>query len=131
MNGGYAEALYFLTGENKSYNRQSGIFVQTIPKNNVNFSQCQYGAWQVGLRYDWLDLNSGAISGGRNQDVTLGLNWWINANIRYQFNVVGTYLNNPSTIAAQPGNTIGSLQGSQFTGEGLITAVGARMDITY
>ena len=130
MSGGYAECLYALTGENAVYNRQTGVFGQFIPKNNVNFSQGQYGAWQVGMRYDWLDMNSGLITGGRNQDATLGVNWWINPNIRYQFNVVGTYINN-AVPTAQAGNTIGSLQGTQFTGDGLIMTVGARMDITY
>lgn len=132
--GGYGELLYFLTGENKSYNRQTGAFNQVVPLNNVNFSEGKYGAWQIGARYDYTDLNSQLITGGMNQNGTLGLNWFINPNIRFQFNVVLSYINN-STANNSPGAgaaaTSGALAGSRFTGEGLYTIVGTRMDISF
>ncbi|WP_157605329.1 OprO/OprP family phosphate-selective porin [Schlesneria paludicola] len=134
MQGGYVEGLYFLTGENKVYNRQTGLFGQVIPKNNVNFSECKYGAWQVGARYDWMDMNSGLIAGGRNQNGTLGLNWFLNPNIRFQFNTVFSYIDNSAnpTIPGPVGSAAtGALQGAKFTGEGLIVTVGTRMDISF
>lgn len=134
MYGGYLEALYFLTGENKSYNRQTGLFNQVVPIKNVNFSKCEYGCWQVGTRYDWMDLNSGLITGGRNQAGTIGLNWWINPMIRFQFNTVFTYINNGANpvIAGPVGSAAsGTLQGAKFTGDGLIVTIGSRMDISF
>jgi phosphate-selective porin OprO/OprP len=141
MSGGYCEALYFLTGENKTYNRQTGLFGQVVPLKNFKPSECTYGAWQTGLRYDWMDMNSGLIVGGKNQDVTLGLNWFLNPNVRFQFNVVGTYINNGANTtitstsvppAAPNGSAAtGAIQGSKFTGDGLIMTVGTRMDITF
>ena len=134
MSGGYAEVLYFLTGENKTYNRQTGLFGQVVPKNNVNFSQGKYGAWQVGTRYDWMDLNSGLITGGRNQNGTIGLNWFINPNIRFQFNTVFSYINNAlEPIIPGPVGSLasGTLRGAKFTGDGLILTVGTRMDISF
>lgn len=132
--GGYAELLYFLTGENKSYNRQTGLFNQVVPTNNVNFAQGQYGAWQLGARYDYMDLNSGLITGGMNQNGTIGLNWFINPNIRFQFNVVLSYINNAVTNnspGAGAAASSGALAGARFTGEGLYTIVGTRMDISF
>ena len=132
--GGYAEVLYFLTGENKSYNRQTGLFNQVVPKNNVNFSEGKYGAWQLGTRYDWIDLNSGLITGGRNQNGTIGLNWFINPNVRFQFNTVLSYINNaPPPLIPGPVGTVatGTLFGSKFTGDGLIVTIGTRMDISF
>ena len=125
--GGYAELLYFLTGENKSYNRQTGLFNQVVPLNNVNFAEGKYGAWQVGGRYDFMDLNSGLITGGMNQNATVGLNWFINPNIRFQFNTVFSYINNNATANANPAAgiagsaaaTSGAISGAKFTGEGL------------
>ncbi|HEY4263313.1 MAG TPA: porin, partial [Schlesneria sp.] len=128
MQGGYVSSMYFLTGENRSYNRQSGVFGRTIPKENLRFSDCKYGAWQVGLRYDWLDLNSGQVSGGFNQNVTVGLNWWLNPNLRFMVNYVCGYVQN-SAGTLNAGN--GTLVGSKFLGDGTIQSIGARMDMSY
>lgn len=129
MYGGYAEALYFLTGENRDYNRVSGVFNRVIPKNNANFSECHYGAWQVGVRYDYLNVNSRGINGGQNQDGTFGINWFLNPNLRFQCNYVLSWVNNagPSGIVA----TNGALVGAKFVGDGLIQSVGTRIDWTY
>ena len=62
FNGGYIEALYFLTGENRQYNRQSGVFDRVVPFQNAfstRTGQFGWGAWQPGIRLDWLNLNSG------------------------------------------------------------------------
>ncbi len=135
MSGGYAEALYFFTGENKTYNRQTGLFGQVVPLKNFNPSQGTYGAWQGGVRYDWMDLNSGLVTGGMNQNGTLGLNWFLNPNIRFQFNCVFSYIDNNSGAINPALNAVsianGSLQGARFNNEGLITTLGTRMDITF
>ena len=134
ITSGYAEALYFLTGENKIYDRQRGVFGQVIPKNNFKPTQGTYGAWQIGTRFDWTDLNSGLINGGRNENGTVGLNWFLSPNIRFQFNTVLSYVNNVGNpVIGGPVGTAatGTLQGSKFTGEGMIVTVGTRMDINF
>ncbi|HEX3871246.1 MAG TPA: porin, partial [Pirellulales bacterium] len=130
--GGYVEALYFLTGENRQYQRLAGTFGRVVPYSNafwVRGAGFNKGAWQVGARYDWLDLNSGAVSGGQNQDMTLGLNWFLNPNARLQFNYVGSWINNAAS-ATFPG-TVFSLNGSKFVGNGYIQTVGMRMDFNF
>jgi phosphate-selective porin OprO/OprP len=136
--GGYVQALYFLTGESRAYNRQSGVFGRTIPLQNAFFttrgSGCHgWGAWQAGIRYDWLDMNTqgGAanLNGGNEQDLTLGLNWFLNPNARFMINGVGSWVNNAASFTA-PG-TAGALNGSRFTGDGTILQFGSRMDFTF
>ncbi|MFO1096320.1 MAG: porin [Planctomycetaceae bacterium] len=130
MNGGYAEVLYFLTGENRTYIQQSGVFGRTIPKQNADIRKGQWGAWQVGVRYDWVDLNYGAfVNGGQEQDATFGVNWFLNANARFQFNYVISWVDNAPPVTF-PG-TAGALNGSRFVGDGTIQTFGARMDFNF
>ena len=58
------------------------------------------------MRYDVLDLNSGAlVNGGNASDLTFGLNWFLNANARFQLNYVLTWVNNaaPATFPGSVG----------------------------
>ena len=91
--GAYAEVLYFLTGEHRLYNKKNGAFDRIVPNRNYylvngeNDSRIfQSGAWQVAARYSYLDLNDGPIRGGQLNDVTLGLNWFLNPNAKVQWN---------------------------------------------
>lgn len=93
--GCYFQGLYFLTGEHRLYNRKTGVFDRVKPYENFFLVDtcdggCGHGlgAWQIGLRYSWLDLRDSGIDGGIIQDVTLGLNWYLNANSKIQFNTV-------------------------------------------
>ena len=91
FNGGYVQALWFLTGENRVYNRTRGCFDRVVPYENYfnmpgQHLPCGYGAWQVGARYSYTDLNNQGIQGGYINELTLGLNWFLNPNLKYQFN---------------------------------------------
>jgi phosphate-selective porin OprO/OprP len=127
--GGYISALYFFTGENRTYIRQSGVFGRTIPNENFSFSKRTWGAWQGGIRFDWQDLNSGLVNGGNAQDLTFGLNWFLNPNARFQFNYVLSWVNNGPAVTF-PG-TVGALNGARFVGDGKINSFGGRMDFTF
>ena len=48
------------------------------------------GAWQVGVRYNHLDLNDKGINGGILDNWTAGLNWFWNPNMKWQFNYMET-----------------------------------------
>ncbi len=96
--GWYAEALVFLTGEHREYERKEARFGRVIPHQNGHvvrqdcgpWHYCP-GAWQLGARYSKLDLDDEGIRGGTTQDVTIGLNWFVNPNMKYQFNYVWTH----------------------------------------
>lgn len=90
FSGYYAYASYFLTGEHRAYKNSTGTFDRVKPK--TNFGKGGTGAWEVALRYSELDLNDDPITGGELQDITFGLNWYLNPNVRAMLNYVLTDL---------------------------------------
>lgn len=94
--GGYVEVLYFLTGETREYKRTTAVFDRVVPHENAFLLDGEgdmvagLGAWQVGARYNYLNLNDKGIDGGILNDWTLGLNWFLNPNMKVQFNYSAT-----------------------------------------
>jgi phosphate-selective porin OprO and OprP len=90
--GGYAEILYFLTGERQSYDKAAGAFGRVVPNTNLRMKRGEgisgLGAWQLGVCFSYLDLDDKAIQGGRLWDCTVGLNWYWNPNMKVQFNYI-------------------------------------------
>jgi phosphate-selective porin OprO and OprP len=90
--GYYVEALYFLTGERRTYNKQTATFNRVIPYEPFFLVPGHdgplfgTGAWEAGIRYSWVDLSSASILGGVLHDVTFGLNWYLNPNAKLQWN---------------------------------------------
>ncbi len=97
--GGYVEALYFLTGEVQPYDRRAGVFGRVVPLHNYHLKKgdCNWscGAWQLGVRFGYLDLNDKTIDGGTVYDWTVGLNWFLNANMKVQLNVIAEHHDAP------------------------------------
>jgi phosphate-selective porin OprO/OprP len=106
--GGYVQALYFLTGEHDEYLRREGVFGRQVPHEDYHLKKgdphCSLGAWQLGVRFGYVDLNDKAIQGGTIYDWTVGLNWYLNANMKVQFNYILEHRN-------QPGATEGWING--------------------
>lgn len=86
FSGFYIEAGWFLTGESMNYKASSGSFSRVSPKGVVG--QGGIGAWQVALRFSSLDLTDEDISGGEEDNFTLGLNWYATPNIRFTANYI-------------------------------------------
>jgi phosphate-selective porin OprO and OprP len=88
FSGYYAQAGYFLTGDHHPYDLGDGVFGRVIPKQNFSLEKGTYGALELAARYSHLDLEDGAVNGGKLTDVTVGLNWHMNANTRLMLNYV-------------------------------------------
>ena len=54
------------------------------------------GAWEVAVRGSWIDLNDDDIRGGELTDVTLGVNWYMNAYAKMQFNYIHAFQRSPA-----------------------------------
>jgi phosphate-selective porin OprO/OprP len=98
--GGYVQLLVFLTGEHDNYNKQTGAFDRVIPRENLAWGRhaCGRGgpgAWQLGARYNYLDLNDEGLDGGILHNATAGLNWFLNPNMKVQFNYIATHRDAP------------------------------------
>jgi phosphate-selective porin OprO/OprP len=92
--GVYAFASYFITGEHRSYKVQEAAFDRIKPKQNFFDGEGGAGAWEVALRYSRLDLEDAGVRGGKSDDITLGVNWYLNPNVRVMFNYVWADLEN-------------------------------------
>lgn len=91
--GLYAYASYFVTGEYRAYSTKDAIFTRVRPLKNFSPTGDGFGAWELALRYSYLDLNDDNISGGIMSDTTLGVNWYLNPNMRIMLNYIFTNLN--------------------------------------
>ncbi|MCH8964171.1 MAG: porin [Planctomycetes bacterium] len=87
FNAFYTQASYFLTGEHRKYKQASGTFTRVRPLKNFRDDGGR-GAWEVAARYSYIDLDRANINGDRLDDFTLGLNWYLNPNMRVMFNYI-------------------------------------------
>ncbi len=81
FDGWYVSASWLITGEARRYDAERGRFRSIKPQH-------AYGAWELAIRYSDIDLSDHDIAGGRQQDITLGLNWYLNRNLRFLANYV-------------------------------------------
>ncbi len=86
--GYYLYVSYFLTGEYREYDTSRGVFTGVRPKSYFRFREKGWGAWEVALRHSYIDLNDKNISGGKEKNFTLGLNWYFTSKTRVMFNYV-------------------------------------------
>lgn len=103
FHGGYAQVFYYLTGEHDEYSRKTGVFERVVPRRNATRSGSAWplfcdGAWQAGVRYDYIDLNYADIRGGVLNDLTAGLNWFLNPNMKIQWNYSATHRESGSGV---------------------------------
>ncbi len=92
-NSGYAEVLYFVTGESRAYDRLEARFDRPIPRNNfyvvrdpTGRLRASEGAVQLAMRYQYACLSDHQINGGTLNALTFGVNWMFNPNSRLYFN---------------------------------------------
>jgi phosphate-selective porin OprO/OprP len=90
--GFYTEASYFVTGDHRQYRPQFGYFDRIIPIHNFSLTGPGWGAWQVAARFSRLSLDSKTIHGGDLDDITAGLNWYLNPNAKITANYVWAHL---------------------------------------
>jgi phosphate-selective porin OprO/OprP len=90
--GFYVFASYFLTGEQRSYKLSKGAFDRVSPRHNFSSDLENWGAWEVAARFSRLDLGSKDVRGGALDDVTAGVNWYLNPVMRIEVNYVWAHL---------------------------------------
>jgi len=135
----YAEVLYFLTGESRTYSKIEYRFDRPIPHNNfyairgggsgrrLSLSE---GAWQAGIRYNYLCLSDGEVNGGVLNGCTLGLNWLLNPNARVYFNYDFTYRSFTNTPYTKD-STGAVVPAPSYDGSGWIHGFGTRLAFDF
>lgn len=76
FDGWYVYGSWFPGGETRPY--KEGAFGRVEADN----------AWELALRYSSLDLDDGAVQGGTEDDITLGVNYYVNPHLRFMVNYV-------------------------------------------
>jgi phosphate-selective porin OprO/OprP len=95
--GFYVQGSYFLTGEHRNYNASRGFFSRVTPRHEFRPLRGGWGAWELGARFSYVDLNDEGIQGGRERNFTAGLNWYLTRNYRLMFNYVRAYVKDRAT----------------------------------
>ena len=97
FDGWYAYASWFVTGESRNYRPKKGAFGKIKPHRD--------SAVELALRFSNLNLNDSGITGGEQNNTTLGLNWYFNPQIRLMFNYL--WIDNDE-FADDNGDVLGS-----------------------
>jgi phosphate-selective porin OprO/OprP len=95
FSGYYVQVSYFLTGEHREYDRRFGrLGAHYIPnvfnpfwflKDENGRWSWNTGAWELAARWSHLSLDDGLVQGGQLDGLELGLNWYLNNNMKVQF----------------------------------------------
>jgi phosphate-selective porin OprO and OprP len=78
FSGWYVQGSWIVSGERRSY--RDGIFRGLTPGSPNR------GAWELSARFSTLDLNDAGIAGGAQDIITLGINYYPSANVRFMLN---------------------------------------------
>ncbi|MGH6957274.1 MAG: OprO/OprP family phosphate-selective porin [Caulobacteraceae bacterium] len=125
FDGGYGEVSWTLTGEAHPYNRQAGAYYRIAPARPFSLEHGGWGAWELAARISYADLtsgfvagealsaNPGAVDGGRQTAVTLGLNWYPDDFVRFlvDYNHVDVAKANGAAVKGAP---LGAPVGASF-----------------
>jgi phosphate-selective porin OprO/OprP len=118
--GAYAQVAYRLTGENRTFDKRTATLGKVIPYTDFfSFTGPRrgivgWGAWEIAARWSYVSLinpgnlqylpGSSGVGSGRLDDSTLGLTWFWNAYMKWQFNWIHAELHN-----MQRGYSVGDL----------------------
>jgi phosphate-selective porin OprO/OprP len=98
--GAYAQATWFLTGEARGYERSRGIFQRVTPYTNFWLVRTNdgldagWGAWELAARWSAVDVSDAVFRGrdrGIENDMTVGVNWYWNPNVRWMMHWIHTW----------------------------------------
>lgn len=131
FSGWYVEGSWILTGEAKPYavsnmNNEIGSWGAPRVSHPFSLKGGSWGAWEFAARYSDTDLNwreniGGAVNpgvaGGEEKIVTLGLNWYLNNNVRLVLNDMIVKVDRQTAVGVVAGD--GSQRGQDLNILGL------------
>ena len=102
--GGYITAAWVLNGQGPKYSldgktaTEIGIFKRVEPTKDQRVSHGGVGVFEAALRYSAVDLTSGDVRGGIQQDITAGLNWYPEPFLRVMANYIHAWADPTSAL---------------------------------
>lgn len=92
--GGYIEAAWVLNGDGRPYMlvpddaSSYAVFGGIKVPDEKRVTHGGIGVFELGFRVSALDLGDGTVQGGRQHDITAGLNWYPDRNLKIMLNYV-------------------------------------------
>jgi phosphate-selective porin OprO/OprP len=113
VGGAYSHLSWFLTGENRIFERfgQHGAqFARSRPCHNLRLTpgDCRWGGWEAKARWSWLDLARADF--GQYNDLTIGFNWYWSDRTRVMFDWIHPW----TSLEAVFGETSSDLMAMRF-----------------
>lgn len=114
---GYVEGAWVINGDGRpyrvapTYGSEFAVLAGVEIDDAQRISRGGYGVFEVAARYSAIDLQDGVTLGGRQQDVTAGLNWYPDRNIR----VMADYIHGVADPAAAS-LKVGKVDSDAFVG---------------
>lgn len=107
FDGFYVFGSWFLTGESRTF--RNGSVDRVKPFADFDYGKGNWGAFELALRYDQLDLTDEDISplARKGTTWTAGVNWYLNPNTRVVFNYI-RYKGQNSPMALAPAEVNGT-----------------------
>jgi len=84
--GAYFHLSQFLTKDARNYDQGSGTFINVVP--NSPLGSGGHGAFELAFRASYADLTDKDVIGGKQGNLSLGLNWYLNEKIRLMANAI-------------------------------------------
>jgi phosphate-selective porin OprO/OprP len=100
FSGWYASAGVFLTGETRDYSNSRGVI------GGPRHIKHRWGALEAAVRYGTLDLEDQDVTGGKEDNLALALNWYVNDNVRLMLNYINFDASPTSTGVDEDGDII-------------------------
>lgn len=86
FDGFYAQAGFFLTPDHRRFKTSAGAFDRQKP--GTTYGKDGRGAMELVFRVSNVNLNDAGVSGGEQDNTTLGFNWYLNPATRFMLNFV-------------------------------------------
>ncbi len=84
--GAYLYASWFLTKDTRNYDSGQGQFGPVKVSSPLRHGG--WGAFELAARASYVDLQDGNVNGGREANLSFGMNWYLNDRVRLMGNVV-------------------------------------------
>ena len=135
FNGWYIEGSWVLTGEKRRYNTGNSVFDAPPSNNPWQPGSGGYGAFEIVARYSTVDLNyreglpgtaqaADGIRGGEQTVASVGVNWYVNSNLRFMLDYLHVDVDRLSPNAATFNTPVGAQIGQTFDAIALRTQFG-------
>ena len=86
FDGYYAQAGFFLTPDHRRYKTSSGAFDRQKP--GTTYGKDGKGAMELVFRVSNVNLNDAGVTGGEQDNMSVGFNWYLNPATRFMLNFV-------------------------------------------